>query len=140
MKRVEIITACLVVGLLTLSLGYLYLFPGNGVSETLHFLPTSIRIERDTLALGTVKYGEKRKASFRFRNTGSEPLLIREVKPSCGCTNVEWSRRPVHPGKTTEINIVFEPNSLGRFMKSIEVLCNTAQQVHRLHLWGDVVE
>ncbi len=140
MRRIGIITAILFIGLIVLGIGCFYLFPENSVFATPHTLPTSLRIERDTLALGTVKYGEKRQVSFRICNTGSEPLVIRDVRPSCGCTGVVWSKKPVLPGGTTEISIVFEPNSLGRFMKSINVLCNTSQHLHQLHLRGEVVE
>lgn len=140
MKRMGFIVAILTAGVLAFCIGYFYLLPENSDSLALSSLPTSIRIERDTLALGTVKYGEKRTAAFRLLNTGGEPLLIRDVKPSCGCTNVKWSKKPVCPGELTEISIVFEPNSLGRFMKSIDVWCNTTQQIHKLNLRGEVVE
>ena len=29
---------------------------------------------------------------FEFTNTGSTPLLVSQVRPSCGCTTPEWSR------------------------------------------------
>lgn len=135
-----ILFAVLIVGVSALGAAYFYMQPGTDVSLTLNCLPTSIHIERDTLTLGTVKYGEKRQVAFRLSNTGTAPLLVHDVRPSCGCTGVEWSRRPLPPGKTLEIKIVFEPNSLGRFMKSIDVVCNTAQQIHKLHLRGEVVE
>ena len=137
MKR---LLGILIVGVLAWSAAYFYIQPITYASSTLNFLPTSLYIERDILPLGTVKYGEKLTSAFRLLNTGGEPLLIRDVKPSCGCTNVKWSKKPVRPGELTEISIVFEPNSLGRFMKSIDVWCNTTQQIHKLNLRGEVVE
>lgn len=101
--------------------------------------PTTIRIEGDTIDLDIVRYGEKKQISFRICNTGEVPLLIRDVRPSCGCTEVRWEKRPVQPGEETLIFVTFEPNSLGRFMKSIEVLCNTSSQLLRLNLKGIVL-
>ena len=140
MKRIGVIIVLFIVGVGALGTVYFYLLPENNISQVWNALPTSIRIERDTLTLGTVKYGEKRKIAFQIHNRGDEPLLVHDVQPSCGCTGVEWSRKPVRPGGTVAIHIVFEPNSLGRFMKSIDVLCNTAQHMHKLHLRGEVVE
>ncbi|MFR3330978.1 MAG: DUF1573 domain-containing protein, partial [Odoribacter splanchnicus] len=67
--------------------------------QAMNALPTTIRFEQDTLQLGTVRYGEKRKVTFRFTNTGQVPLLLRDVRPSCGCTGAECEKRPVDPGK-----------------------------------------
>ena len=92
--------------------------------QAMNALPTTIRFERDTLQLGTIRYGEKRKVTFRFTNTGQTPLLLRDVRPSCGCTGAEWEKRPVAPGETGEIKITFAPNSLGHFLKNIDIVCN----------------
>ena len=141
MKRLSgILFAVLIVEMFALGVAYFYMQPGTDVSLTSNCLPTSIHIERDTLTLGTVKYGEKRPVAFRLSNTGTAPLFVHDVQTSCGCTGVEWSKHPLKPEKTLEIKIVFEPNSLGRFMKSIDVICNTTQQIHKLHLRGEVVE
>ena len=122
----------LIIGTLTLVgiAGLWFLFgDSTEVFELLYSSPTTIRIERDTIDL----------ISFRICNTGEVPLLIRDVRPSCGCTEVRWEKRPVQPGEETLIFVTFEPNSLGRFMKSIEVLCNTSSQLLRLNLKGIVL-
>ena len=118
----------LIIGTLTLVgiAGLWFLFgDSTEVFELLYSSPTTIRIERDTIDLDIVRYGEKKQ--------------IRDVRPSCGCTEVRWEKRPVQPGEETLIFVTFEPNSLGRFMKSIEVLCNTSSQLLRLNLKGIVL-
>ena len=120
--------------------GLWYLFGDSmEVFELLYSSPTTIRIEQDTIDLDTVRYGEKKQIAFRIRNTGEVPLLIRDVRPSCGCTEAQWEKRPVQPGEETVVSVTFEPNSLGRFMKSIDVLCNTSSQLLRLNLKGIVL-
>ena len=131
----------LIVGILTLVgiTGLWFLFGDfTEVFELLYSSPTTIRIERDTIDLDIVRYGEKKQISFRICNTGEVPLLIRDVRPSCGCTEVRWEKRPVQPGEETLIFVTFEPNSLGRFMKSIEVLCNIERCFCILHIMGTV--
>ena len=36
---------------------------------------------------------------FEFTNTGSEPLIVQNVTPSCGCTTPTWTKEPVMPGE-----------------------------------------
>ena len=135
MKKIILITAVLIV-LVCCTLFFAFYSDTNALSG----LPTSIRIERDTMNLGTMKYGSKQNLVFRITNIGDQPLFIHDVRPSCGCTGVDWEKRPVAPEKNVEIKVVFEPTSLGRFFKSIDVLCNTESHVHQLYLKGDVIE
>lgn len=101
---------------------------------------TTVRFEKDTLHLGTLSYNTKREASFRFTNTGSVPFLIRDIRTSCGCTSVAWEKRPVLPGASGEIKITFQPNSLGFFFKTIEVIANVPGNVIQLKVRGTVTE
>ena len=93
MKRLSgILFAVLIVEMFALGVAYFYMQPGTDVSLTSNCLPTSIHIERDTLTLGTVKYGEKRQVAFRLSKTSVVPLLVHDVRPFCSGTSVEWTR------------------------------------------------
>lgn len=139
MKKVQILLIAVVILLGSASIWYLLqrtdkIYPSFATS------PTTVRFEQDTLHLGTVRYGTLREAVFRFVNTGTSPLLIRNVHPSCGCTAVKWDKRPVAPGKSGEIRTTFTPNSLGVFMKNLEVQCNVPGNRIHLKLRGNVTE
>ena len=61
--------------------------------------------------------------TFEFINEGDSPLVILSVKPSCGCTTPDWSKKEIKPGK--EGFIVAEYNPRGRpgvFRKSLSVV------------------
>ena len=36
--------------------------------------------------------------TFKFKNEGAVPLVLNNVRPSCGCTTPKWSREPIAPG------------------------------------------
>ena len=96
-----------------------------------------------TTVAGLVKNrpsGQEQKAVFRFTNTGTAPLLIYNVVPSCDCTAVKWKKRPIKPGESGEIQTVYSPNSLGMFIKNIEVRCNVAGHKINLKIRGNVIE
>ena len=62
---------------------------------------------------------------FQFTNTGKVPLILKDVKASCGCTTPEWTREPVLPGKSGNIRVSFNPkNRPGSFSKTIQVNSN----------------
>ena len=56
---------------------------------------------------GTVVEGEKVNVAYRFRNAGTTPLVIGQVRPSCGCTIAEQPQKPIAPGEEGEIKAVF---------------------------------
>lgn len=60
---------------------------------------------------GTIVEGEKLNVAFRFRNTGTTPLVIGQVRPSCGCTIAEQPQKPIAPGEEGQIKAIF--NSQG---------------------------
>lgn len=77
-------TVSLFLLLLSCIVSAFFIFQPDYDMQAMNALPTTIRFERDTLQLGTIRYGEKRKVTFRFTNTGQTPLLLRDVRPSCG--------------------------------------------------------
>ena len=60
---------------------------------------------------------------FVFTNNSKKSIQILTVKPSCGCTTPDWSKKEVKPGK--EGFIIAEYNPKGRpgvFRKSLSVV------------------
>ena len=76
---------------------------------------------------------------FDFTNTGSAPLIIQNVQPSCGCTTPDWTREPVLPGKAGFIKAEYNPrNRPGAFSKSLTITANTNPAITRLYIQGMV--
>ncbi|MEO7309179.1 MAG: DUF1573 domain-containing protein [Chitinophagaceae bacterium] len=75
---------------------------------------------------GKVQEGPKLDILFRFKNTGTKPLVIADVHPGCGCTVAEKPTHPIMPGQAGEIKGQFETNGhTGVNNKSITVRANT---------------
>jgi hypothetical protein len=78
---------------------------------------------------------------FNFKNTGSQPLVIHNVRASCGCTTPEWTKQPIAPGGKGFIKATFDPkNRPGNFNKTITVTANTETPNTILRITGNVVE
>ncbi len=77
--------------------------------------------------------------SFDFTNTGKQPVIIKKVHASCGCTTPSWSRQPIAPGQKGYIKVTYHAkNRPGPFNKSITVTANTVPAVSVLRIKGKV--
>ena len=69
---------------------------------------------------GDIYQGDKVEYIFNFENTGDTPLIITNIKVTCGCTATDWSREPILPGEESSITVKF--NSTGKLNKQNKVI------------------
>jgi len=75
---------------------------------------------------GMVQEGGKVVHVFEVLNTGNADLLLQSVKPSCGCTTPKYDKKPIRPGKTGSIEVVFDTKGRpGKQRKTVMVVTNT---------------
>lgn len=78
---------------------------------------------------GDITQGDKISYVFKFKNSGTDPLIISEVLTTCGCTATKWSKEPILPGKEGEIEATFNSEGkMGRQNKVITILSNATNQ------------
>ncbi|MDX1349925.1 MAG: DUF1573 domain-containing protein [Putridiphycobacter sp.] len=103
--------------------------------------PTVIEFEEMAFDFGTVKDGEQVNHVFKFKNTGSETLVLLDVKGSCGCTVPVWPRNPILPGESGEIDVTFDSeNRVGKVRKTVRIQANTEPSKTTLEITGEVIE
>ena len=90
--------------------------------------------------LGESMEGDVLEYTFKFINDGKEALVISNILTSCGCTVVDWSRKPIAPGKKGEIKTRFNTqNKAGNQMKTFIVLSNSANYKDEIKLKVNVI-
>lgn len=83
---------------------------------------------------GTIREGEVVKHLYKFKNVGTAPLIVSDVKPQCGCTATNWTKDPVQPGGSGEIEVQFDSNGrAGQNSKSTTVTANTKEGTAMLY-------
>lgn len=83
--------------------------------------------------LGKVKEGSVVEVSWRFKNTGTKPLIVSNVNASCGCTVAEKPEEPIAPGGQGVIKAKFDSKDrMGVQRKDVYVLTNTSQEPQQL--------
>lgn len=75
---------------------------------------------------------------FEFKNTGKEPLIIKNVKSSCGCTVPSWTREPIKKGKTGTIKVKYDTKRQGTFTKHLTVQSNASNSPVQLTIKGKI--
>ena len=75
---------------------------------------------------GTINEGEKVTHVYKFKNTGEVPLILENVKPSCGCTAPSWTKAPIPVGGEGEVEVMFDSNNKQNAQnKTVTVTANT---------------
>lgn len=98
----------------------------------------------DTHDFGEVKRGPIAMHTFEFTNVGDQPIIVMDVKPSCGCTNVEWVKTPVLPGQKGFIQLGLKTGEQhGVFNKEVYILSNAitpnGEKRYTLYIKGNAV-
>ena len=87
---------------------------------------------------GRMKPGDSIEYVFQVRNTGSAPVIIEDVKASCGCTTVDWIKTPIARGQTGWIKSRLKATDKGRVRKSVVAQLNTSDPFVVFYLTGEV--
>lgn len=100
-----------------------------------------IQFEETKYEFGAVKTGDVVDHTFKFKNVGTQPLVISNIGVTCGCTTPEWSREPIMPGKSGTVVAKF--NTAGKYGMQNKVLTIESNSVGgnaMVAIIGDVKE
>lgn len=100
----------------------------------------TISLPSDTINCGQVMYKHPVKAEFKMKNSGQQPLLISNIRTSCGCTTVSYPTEAIAPGKSFTVSAVYDAKQMGHFHKEIGIYSNASTQPLLLTIKGVVVE
>jgi len=63
---------------------------------------------------------------FTYKNVGEAPLVITDIKSSCGCTvPKDWTTEPLAPGDTGQFTVKYNGSGANKITKTITVTANT---------------
>lgn len=90
---------------------------------------------------GEIPEGPQVTHEFKFKNTGKEPLVLSQVKASCGCTTPSWPKEPVLPGKESAILVTYNTQGrVGNFSKAITITSNSDSPSRVINIKGVVLK
>jgi hypothetical protein len=98
-----------------------------------------ITFEKTTHDFGNLEEGPQASYDFVFKNEGTEPLVLENVKASCGCTVPAWPKEPILPGQTGTIKVNYNTAKRpGQFNKSVTIISNATESNKVIYIKGNV--
>ncbi len=77
---------------------------------------------------------------FHFDAIGENPVVIHDVKVTCGCTSAEWTKRAIRPKEKGEVQVFVSIKTLkGFFDKRLFVKTNSNNGIELLRVKGYVI-
>jgi hypothetical protein len=121
---------------------------GFSVTTSANVLPTDeeekIAADKTEHNFGTVKEdGGSVSAIFTIKNTTQVPIMLREVRATCGCTTPDWTKAPIEPGKIGQVTATYNPKGRpGPFEKSITISISVGDKTQTIavKIKGTVVQ
>lgn len=75
---------------------------------------------------GEIEDGTPVETVFSYTNDGKAPLVITDIKSTCGCTvPQDWSREPLAPGASSQFTVKFNGKGNGVTSKTVTITSNT---------------
>jgi hypothetical protein len=115
-----------------------------GSPDNSGFVPSvqgpEIQFERLVHDYGEVVAGANGDTEFKFKNIGSEPLVLLEVRPSCNsCVSIpNYTREPIMPGQEGVVKVRYNTQIEGPMTKTVTVFTNGKTNRVALRLNGNV--
>lgn len=97
-------------------------------------------LDKTEVDYGTIAQGSDPLRKVKFKNTGTEPLIIKNAVGSCGCTVPNFKREPIMPGETSEIEIRYDTQRVGSINKMVTITTNEGEHQRILVVKGTVTE
>lgn len=98
----------------------------------------NMKFETLEVDYGTIEVGADPIRVFKFTNVGTEPLVIKSAKGSCGCTVPTFPKEPILPGASNEIKVKYDTNRPGPFTKRVTLTTNAGEEPVILTIKGVV--
>ena len=99
-----------------------------------------IEFKTTVIDYGTIEKGSDGVRTFEFTNTGNAPLVISNVKSTCGCTVPKKPKDPIMPGETGEIEVKYDTKRVNPIRKTITVYSNAETPTVALKIKGLVID
>lgn len=106
----------------------------------LHCNAQQVEVKRSTINIGQALFRVPVSAEYEMQNTGTEPLVINDVRTSCGCTEVFYPHAPIPAGQNFSVVVTYDAKQMGHFQKQIALYTNAEDAPVILTMRGIIVE
>jgi len=104
-----------------------------------HSETSLIKVASTTIDLGELTQNIPAKAMFKLTNESNQPMILKHVQGSCGCTATNYEKTPIDAGEDTIIEATYNAKKIGPFQKTVTVQTNLQEKPIILKIKGNVL-
>lgn len=97
-----------------------------------------LTFESKTIDFGLVQFNSNGNRKFVYTNNNKKSIFITKSITSCGCVNVSYNENEIKKGEKGIIEVYYDTQRLGRFIKTITLTTSESEEVV-LTIKGEVV-
>jgi hypothetical protein len=113
--------------------------PVTRSQKVLEMEKTSMEFSETKFNFGKAKEGQVLKHTFRFKNTGTQPLMIAKTDVTCGCTVTDFPKEPIPPAGEGKLTVQFNTSGKsGIQQKNIIVHSNAVPEAVGISIEADI--
>ena len=102
-------------------------------AQTIVF-PT-ISFDKTLHDFGEIQNGTAVETVFSYTNSGRSPLVVTDIKSTCGCTVPQgWSKEPLMPGESSQFSVKFNGKGANKVSKTITLTTNTEKGQEKVRI------
>ena len=116
---------------------YLNIITGNEAPLKSNICRTKIQLFEKCIDFGSFDWNKEQRREIKIQNIGDVPLVIDNVVTSCGCTHVEYDKKPVLPHKDITLAVVYKTEHPEHFSKTITIYSNAESSPIQLKITGN---
>lgn len=99
-----------------------------------------IQFDKTEYDFGQITNGTPVETVFTYTNTGKSPLVVTNIKSTCGCTvPQDWSKEPLMPGASSQFTVKFNGKGANKVSKTITLTTNTEKGTENVKISAFVV-
>ena len=86
----------------------------------------TIAFDKTEHDFGQIMNGTPVETVFSYTNSGKSPLVVTDIKSTCGCTVPQgWNKEPLMPGASSQFSVKFNGKGANKIAKTITLTTNT---------------
>ena len=99
-----------------------------------------VTFDKLTHDFGEIQNGTPVETVFTYTNSGRSPLVVTDIKSTCGCTVPQgWSKEPLAPGASSQFTVKFNGKGANKVSKTITLTTNTEKGREQVRMSAFVI-
>ena len=100
----------------------------------------TITFDKTEHDFGQIMNGTPVETVFSYTNSGKSPLVVTDIKSTCGCTVPQgWNKEPLMPGASSQFNVKFNGKGANKVSKTITLTTNTEKGKEQVRISAFIV-